>query len=76
MHMIPDTSPPAQPTELWRVDVIVGETRIDSAYFSATDDEVDMVALGIVVAQGGDSGDVHQYSDGTNGIYYSTVVVK
>ena len=77
MSMIPDAAPPAQPTELYRVDVFISETKTHSETFTATtDDEVDATAHGIVTAQGGDHGDVYLHVGADRATYYDTVAVK
>ena len=77
MTMIPDTSPPAQPVELYRVDVFIDETRTHSETVTATtDEEINATALGIVTAQGGDYGDIYQHNGAGGGTYYGTVGVE
>ncbi|MFI6238319.1 hypothetical protein ACIBEF_00405 [Micromonospora sp. NPDC050795] len=76
MSMIPDAGPPAQPTEVWRLDIFVRETETDSVIFNATEADVDDEALRIVAAQDGDHGDVYQLTGADRAIYYTTVTVK
>ena len=64
------------PAELYRVDIITGETQTGTVYFNATDDEVTTTARGIIVAQGGDHGDVYQHNGAGGGSYYETVGVE
>lgn len=77
MSMIPDAGPPAQPTELYRVDVYIGETKNYSETFTATtDDEATATAYGIAKAQGGDHGDIYLHVGADRSTYYDTVAVK
>lgn len=77
MNMIPDAGPPAQPTELYRVDVFISETKTHSETVTARSDaEIDATALGIVTAQGGDYGDIYQHNGAGGGTYYGTVGVE
>ncbi|MEU7677895.1 hypothetical protein AB0C42_24145 [Micromonospora taraxaci] len=76
MSMIPDAGPPAQPADVWRVDVFTSETETGSVYFNATEAEVDAEALRIVTAQGGDHGDIYQLTGADRAVYYTTVSVK
>ncbi|MET7867998.1 hypothetical protein [Micromonospora taraxaci] len=77
MSMIPDAAPPAQPTEVWRLDIFAGETETDSVIFNATEAGVEAEALRIVTAQGlGTHGDIYRLTGGDRAVYYSTVTVK
>ncbi len=77
MHMIPDTSPPPQPTETWRVNILAGETETESVIFNATEADVETEAVRIITAQGvGDHGDVYQLTGADRAVYYTTVTVK
>jgi len=73
MTMIPDDRPPDQPTDVFRVDVIVSETTIGSVVFNATEADVDAEALRIVIAQGGDHGDIYQLTGIDRAVHYDTV---
>lgn len=74
MNMIPDAGPPAQPTDVWRIDIHAG-TETESVIFNATEADVKAEATRILTEQGGNTGDVYQLTGGDRAGYHTTVPV-
>lgn len=61
----------------YRVDVLIGDRIVGSSHFTATtDDEVSATARQIVIAHGGDLGDVYQHNGTGGATYYESVGVE
>lgn len=75
MSMIPDTSPPAQPSALYRVTITNSTSGFDTVLFDATEATARTVAARIVAEQGGDGGTIYQHHGGGKSTYFATVTV-